>query len=121
MLIENINISLLTLLATFLRLTTTLPSHSTAKLLNGFSLTCEWFYTFFEPILGRLFKGLSINHVSCNVQSLLAQDLSSTLEEGEGSFKQSSQYATYIASSLCSCSVEYGYLFSALLNIVVFV
>ena len=108
MLIENINLSLLTLLAILLRLTTTLPSHSAARLLNGFSLTCKCFYTLFEPIFGRLFKRLPINHVSCNVQSQLAQDFSSTLEEGQGSSKQTSQYAIYTVSSLCSCSVEYG-------------
>ena len=108
MLIENINLSLLILLATLLRLTTTLPSHSAARLLNGFSLTCKCFYTFFASMLGRLFKGLPINHVSYNVQSLLAQDFSSTLEEGESSSKQASQYTTYTVSSLCSCSVEYG-------------
>ena len=108
MLIENINLSLLTLLATLLRLTTTLPSQSAARLLNGFSLTCTCFYAFFEPILGRLLKRLPMNYVSCNVQSLLAQDFSSTLEEGEDSSKQASQYATYTVSSLCSCSVEYG-------------
>ena len=82
MLIENIDLSLLTLLATLLRLTTTLPSHSVARLLNGFSLTC-------------------------NVQPLLAQDFNSILEEGESYSKQVSQYATYIVSYLCSCSVEY--------------
>ena len=98
MLIENVNLPLLSLFATLLRLTTMLPFGFAARLLNDFSLTDNSFCTF-EGVFERAFKRFPIKHVCRHDQRLLAKNVFATLEEREGSSKQPAQYIAYAMTS----------------------